>query len=78
MEEKIELRNCPFCGGEPVFETKKVMVRYIPRYEDCEQYQVKCTICLSKTKLTRHKQAIINLWNGKPKKIMTEKDNENI
>lgn len=77
MEEKIELRNCPFCGGEPVFETKKVMVRYVP-YREVEHYQVKCTICLSKTKLTRHKQAIINLWNGKPKKIMTEIGDENI
>lgn len=64
MEETIKLRKCPFCGGLPVFETKKVMVRYVP-YQEVEQYQVKCTICLSKTKLTRHKQSIIDLWNGK-------------
>ena len=76
MEEPIKLRKCPFCGGLPVFETKKVMVRYIPRYEEVEQYQVKCTICLSKTKLTRHKQAIIDLWNGKQKGCDNEKQGD--
>ena len=45
MEEKIELRNCPFCGGLPVFETKNVVLRYYPRQE-LDHYQVKCTICL--------------------------------
>lgn len=69
MEEQIKLRNCPFCGGLPVFETKNVVLRYYPRQE-LDHYQVKCTICLTKTKLTRHKQAIIDLWNGQPKKIM--------
>lgn len=69
MEEQIKLRNCPFCGGLPVFETKNIVLRYYPRQE-LDHYQVKCTICFTKTKLTRHKQAIIDLWNGLPNKII--------
>ena len=57
MDEKIDLRKCPFCGGLPVFETKKVVIRYVP-YTEVEHYQVKCTICLTKTNLPKASSVI--------------------
>ena len=67
IKKADELKRCPFCGGKAVVEETTVTTKKFPKKSQSEYY-VQCVICLTKTKQSVHKHALVDLWNNKGKR----------
>ena len=57
-----ELKPCPFCGGEALFETNQAISSHI----EYEAYRVSCWTCGVRTgwhALSEGKKHVIEIWN---------------
>ena len=61
MQDKTELKPCPFCGGEPEIIRLKYNCR---RY-----YKISCKKCNIRQYRKRKKHEAVSEWNTRPKSI---------
>ena len=57
---KIELKPCPFCGGEASLVKRKLKTGFYP---SGGTYYVHCKNCLITTQPRSKKEPVIEIWN---------------
>lgn len=60
MEDKIELKSCPYCGGEAKLIKRKFKAGLFPVGGT---YYVHCKSCLIQTQPRNKKEIVIEIWN---------------
>lgn len=60
MEEKEEIKPCPFCGGEPVFRSVNGASGIRNKYF---RGHIECKVCKSKGPGMKSPDKVVKAWN---------------